>query len=319
MHRHALDVARDTHSLPDALRTTAQRIRAIRSRLRAIDPDVVIGMTTTAGVLATLASQRSRWLVVVEEHIHPPAMPPGRPWEQLRRWTYPRASRVVVLTSESLAWLRRSIPGSRGVVIPNPIAYPAPTSEPMLLPEDLVTGDRHLLLAAGRLAPQKGFDVLITAFASLAGAHPSWDLVIVGEGPDRAALEARVASLGLTDRVRLPGVVGNVADWYARADLFVMSSRFEGFPMTLGEALAAGCPAVSFDCETGPRDLIQDGQNGRLVRPVEDPAALARTLSELMDDEPERRRMAAAATTVRDRYSLERILAMWDLAFQPPS
>ncbi|MFN8519719.1 MAG: glycosyltransferase [Chloroflexota bacterium] len=102
VHRHALDVARDTHSLPDALRTTAQRIRAIRSRLRAIDPDVVIGMTTTAGVLATLASQRSRWLVVVEEHIHPPAMPPGRPWSSSdagpirapRAWwcSHPRAS-----------------------------------------------------------------------------------------------------------------------------------------------------------------------------------------------------------------------------------
>jgi glycosyltransferase involved in cell wall biosynthesis len=119
----------------------------------------------------------------------------------------------------------------------------------------------------------------------------------------------------MSDRIHLPGVVGNVADWYERADLFVMSSRFEGFPMTLAEALAAGLPAVSYDCETGPRDLIEDGVTGRLVRPVEDIGELAAALSEVMTDDTERARMATRATSVRDRYSLERILGMWDDVF----
>ena len=313
--RHGLDLARDTRGLPDALRATGQRIRALREALRAIEPDAVVAMTTTAGVLSVIASQRQRWPVIVEEHIHPPKMPPGQPWDLLRRLTYPRAARIVMLTSESLAWLHSAIPRARGSVIPNPISYPMPVAEPVVPPDSLVRADRHLLLAAGRLAPQKGFDLLVPAFASIAATQPDWDLVILGEGPERAALEAQVQGSGLGDRILLPGVVGNVAHWYARADLFVMSSRFEGFPMTLAEALASGLPAVSFDCETGPRDLIEDGRQGRLVRPVEDPAALAAALDAVMTDEPGRRRMAEEAVSVRDRYSLERILGMWDAVF----
>jgi len=312
VRRHALDLARDTGSLPDALRATGQRIRALRSTLGSIDPDVVVGMTTTAGILSIIASSGRRWRVVVEEHIHPPKMPPGRPWELLRRWTYPRAARVVMLTSESLEWLRRTIPGAKGMVIPNPIAYPVADAEPVVIPDTLIGHDRRLLLAAGRLAPQKGFDLLIPAFASIADDQPDWDLVILGEGPERGALERQVAGHGLSARVRLPGIVGNVARWYARADLFVMSSRFEGFPMTLGEALAAGVPAVSYDCETGPRDLIEDGREGCLVRPVEDVAALAEGLARVMRDDAARAHMAREAVRVRDRYSLERILELWD-------
>jgi glycosyltransferase involved in cell wall biosynthesis len=313
--RHALGLARDTRGFLDAGRATSQRIRALRACLRTIDPDVVVGMTTTAGILSVIAASRSRWRVVVEEHIHPPKMPPGQPWDMLRRLTYPRASHIVVLTSETLAWLDQVIPAARGVVIPNPVTYPMPVTDPIVPPAALAKEGRRILLAAGRLAPQKGFDLLIPAFASVAKANPAWDLVILGEGPDRPALEALATLDGMGDRIHLPGVVGNVADWYERADLFVMSSRFEGFPMTLAEALAAGLPAVSYDCETGPRDLIEDGVSGRLVRPVEDIGELAAALSEVMTDDTDRARMATRATSVRDRYSLERILGMWDDVF----
>lgn len=312
IERHALDLAGVSRNILQALGATQRRVRALRRILRTIKPDVVVGMATTPAVLTVLASAGLGTRVVVEEHIHPPMKPLARPWEMARRLTYRRAARVVVLTSEGLDWLRVTIPRARGTVIPNPVAYPVPITDPVVDPGSIIGSDRRLLLAVGRLYRQKGFDLLVPAFASLADAHPAWDLVILGEGPERAPLEALIQARGMQTRIRMPGVIGNVAHWYARADLYVMSSRFEGFPMTLTEALASGCPAVSYDCDTGPRDLLSDGDSGLLVRPVGDVEALAAGLGALMDDEEGRRRMAGHAVSVRERYSLERILALWD-------
>ena len=121
------------------------------------------------------------------------------------------------------------------------------------------------MLAAGRLAPEKGFNSLIEAYASILQKHPNWNLAIVGEGSERQKLQSLIDAKGITSRVHMPGWAGNMADWYARADLYVMTSSFEGFPNTLAEALAHGIPAVSFDCDAGPRDIIHHGQDGLLV------------------------------------------------------
>jgi glycosyltransferase involved in cell wall biosynthesis len=254
--------------------------------------------------------------VVAAEHNYPPRLPAGAMWERLRRIAYPRTDRVIMLTSEGLEWLAGAIPRARGVVIPNAVPWPMPTGEPSLDPAAFVPPGMRLLLAVGRLAPQKGFDRAVAAFARVAREHPDWRFVVLGDGDDRAALEGQVAELGLAGRVALPGAAGNIAAWYRRADLFVMSSRFEGFPMTLAEALAHGCPAVSYDCDTGPRDLIADGVNGILVRPEGDIPALASALDRLMGHASAREAMAAAATEVRERYSMERILARWDLVLR---
>ena len=153
------------------------------------------------------------------------------------------------------------------------------------------------------------------SFATLAKRYADWDLVILGEGPLRGALELQINALGLESRVYLPGGVGNVGDWYARADLYVMSSSFEGFPNTLVEAMAHGCAAVSYDCNTGPRDIIRDGEDGMLVNPVGDVAALTSALDQLMGDDERRERMAQKAVDVRERFSQASILAMWDELF----
>ncbi len=168
--------------------------------------------------------------------------------------------------------------------------------------------------------PQKGFDLLIEAFALLAADHPDWSLLILGEGPERVALQARIEHLGVAAAVQLPGHVGNLADWYRRADLFVLSSRYEGFPNVLAEAMAHGCAAVSFDCPTGPRDIVRDEVDGLLVTPSGGPPALAGALSRLMQDESLRRRMAVNAREVADRFASDRILGLWTQALStvPP-
>lgn len=173
---------------------------------------------------------------------------------------------------------------------------------------------RKRALAAGRLVEQKGFDLLIEAFARVAGQHPQWDLVIVGDGPLRTDLEHAVRRRGLQNRVFLPGKVGNIGDWYEAAHLFVLSSRFEGFANVLAESLSHGLPAISFDCPTGPADIIRHGVDGLLV-PPNDVGKLAAAMSLVMNDENLRSALAARAVEARERFSVERIAAQWEALF----
>ncbi len=316
VRRIALDLASDSGNVFQAVWANLRRLAALRRVLREQQPDVVLGMMTTAAVLAVFANVGLSGKVVASEHIHPPQVSVGPLWDRLRRRSYPSAAWVAVLTDESRQWVQTHVPGCRIAVIPNAVPFPLPITEPVLPPERVVLGHRRIVLAVGRLAEQKGFDLLIEAFAGMAAMYADWDLVILGEGQERPDLEARVAALELEHRVKLPGRAGNVADWYRRADLYVMSSRFEGFPNTLAEAMAHGCPAVSFDCDTGPRDIIRDGVDGVLVRPVEDIGALAAALAQLMGNEDMRKRMAERAIEVRERFSMERITGMWEVLFE---
>ena len=171
---------------------------------------------------------------------------------------------------------------------------------------------RPRVVAAGRLVPQKGFDVLLRAFARVDA--PDWDLVIFGEGPERARLEALRASLGLHDRVRLAGTSDVLADELARSSLFVLASRFEGFPNVLCEAMAVGLPVIATRCPAGPEEIVRDGVDGRLVG-VDDVAGLARAMQELMTSPDTRARMSAASREVSERYGLARVVAEWDGVF----
>lgn len=297
------------------LRSYLQRFRRLRRMIREERPDVLVSFLTNVNVAAIAAACCLRVPVVVCEHTYPPLLGVGAVLHTLRRWTYSRATRVTMLTQEGLRWLESAIPRARGVVMPNPIPYPLREGEPRLPPDSVLSPHRKVLLAVGRLSEEKGLDRLVDAFSMLATAHPAWDLVVLGEGPLRAALEAQVSRLALGSRVMLPGRVGNVAEWYERADLYALSSRVEGFPNTLGEAMSHGCAAVSFDCDTGPRDLIRDGVDGLLVRPVGDVPALVAALDRLMRDDETRLRMGQAAQHVRERYSIDAMLARWDALF----
>lgn len=291
-----------------------QRLMALRNLLRQYKPNLILSFLPNVNVAAVLATRGMRVPLIVCERTYPPQLPLSWVWSLLRRWTYPLASRVTVLTSEGLDWLRREIPSAHGVVLPNPLLYPLPVKAPLLVPAAVVANERNVLLAVGRMSEEKGFKGLIGAFASLAGQHPQWDMVILGDGPQREELEQLVQDKGLAGRVLLPGRAGNVGAWYERAALYVLSSRVEGFPNSLGEAMAHGCAAVSFDCDTGPRDLIRHEVDGLLVPPG-DVVALAQSLGRLMQDDALRAQMASRALEVRSRYSMPRVLGMWDELF----
>lgn len=309
VQRHVLNTAGASAGKLQALWKNWLRIHRLRALIKKHKPDVLVGMMTTSSVLCLNAARGLPCKVIATEHTHPPSQSLSPFWVKARQKTYPQAAQVVALTQGTADWLQEQIPACKLSVIPNAVVWPMLAAEPVVPVPD--RQGRKRLLAVGRLHPVKGFDALLQAFASLSSYFPQWDLVILGEGALRPELEALIESLGLQDRVSMPGRVGNVVDWYKDSDLYVLSSRMEGLSNTLLEAMASGLPAVAYDCDTGPREVIRPGIDGVLVQPVSDVEALAAHLSDFMAHAEKRHAYGQRAADVRDRFSAARIFALW--------
>lgn len=288
-----------------------RRLWVLRKIIREEKPDVVVSFMLQVNIAAIMAGVMTGVPVIVSERTYPPMQPVTVGLKYLRHWCYSRASAVVMQTTQGKKWLESAIPRAQGRVIPNPVVYPLPGGEPRVMPDEVVPAGQKVLLAVGRLGEEKRFSQVIDAFSELADKYLQWDLVILGEGKEREALELKRGKYNLDARVHLPGRVGNLSDWYQRASLYVMSSLFEGFPNVLLEAMAYGLPVVSVDCDTGPRDIIQHDVDGWLVPSADNVAGLTRAIEALMADSAQRARMAAEAIKVRERFSMESVAASW--------
>ncbi len=280
------------------------RIRSLRRAIRLTQPDVVISFIDQMNVTTLLALVGTRIPVIISERASPLRYRISWPWRLLRLITYPFSDALVMQSPTLINWARRHIRASRIYVIPNPVMTDTAKPGPAL-------GLSPFILAIGRLTHQKGFDSLIEAFALCAQRHPAWRLVILGEGAERGALEHIITSKRLSGRVLMPGTQQDTSRWLGQADLFVLSSRYEGFPNALLEAMAAGLAVVSFACESGPPDIISHEINGLLV-PEGDVKALSKAMNGLMRDESLRRSLGTRALEVRDRFAINTILAAWD-------
>jgi glycosyltransferase involved in cell wall biosynthesis len=265
------------------LGTNFARVSRLRSALRELRPDVIVAFMTEANVIALWASRGLGIPVVVSERNQPDRPGLSRAHKLARRLTYPMASALVVQTDAIAAWGRAHfrIPVH---VIPNPVRLGTGDARR----ED---GEVQWLASLGRLAHQKGFDLLIKSFAAIAGRHPKWRLVIYGEGPDRQLLERLRDDSGLTDRILLPGLTKDAARALNEASLFVLPSRFEGYPNALLEALAQGLPVLATSCPGGTVEILANGVHGMLV-PANDVAAMTTALDAML-----------SAPDLRDAYA----------------
>jgi glycosyltransferase involved in cell wall biosynthesis len=220
---------------------------------------------------------------------------------------YPRLDAVTVLTRADFGSYREALgPSVRLELVPNGIPARLP------VPDDVERAP--MIAAAGRLSRQKGFDLLIEAFASIHAAHPGWELHIFGEGKSRRKLTRMIEERELGESVRLRGLSRNLEGELAKASIFALSSRKEGLPMVLLEAMSSGLPVVAFDCPTGPADVVEDGRNGLLI-PAEDVDGLAAGLSRLIQNGPERAALGEAARVTGTRYEMPVIAAQWEELF----
>jgi glycosyltransferase involved in cell wall biosynthesis len=217
---------------------------------------------------------------------------------------YSRLDALVVLTEGTLRGYQKHLDGATELrLIPN-------SARDLGEPADLSS---KTVLAAGRLTKQKGFDMLIPAWTKVAEKHPDWRLRICGEGLLRDRLEELVQEHGVNDSVSLAGAC-DMNEAMDSSSIFVMSSRFEGFPLILIEAMSKALAVVSFDCPTGPADIIDNGENGLLVE-FKNVDALADAITRFIEDEDLRRRCGPAAAETAKRYRIEEVGPMWDELF----
>lgn len=289
-------------------RVAGTKLSSLRSILTEEVPDIIISFLNTTNVKVLWAARGTGRPVIVSERSIPAALW----WDNslaravvfalLRRTFYRQAAALVVQTDAVAKWARKRV--RRVAIIPNAVL-------PLVEGGVGVTGRRKTLLAVGRLSREKGHDVLIRAFARIADCFPEWHLKIVGEGAFREWLEVLVQSLGVDDRVTLAPVTRDITRDYCEAGVFVLPSRFEGFPNALIEAMQCGCAVVAADCPVAPREILHNGRDGLLFASESD-VQLAEKLTGLMGDPPLRASLGAAAMESVKKYSSQAVLPLWD-------
>ncbi len=271
--------------------------------LHQVTADVVIGTTPAlnrfAGQFAPAGAAK-----VGQDHLNFPMRTGAAKPREFVRQTIEALDAFVPLTRADERDYRAMIGDATTEImaIPNPLSWPAASQ-----PSPLVN---KVVVAAGRLVPQKAFDRLIEAYAPLADARPDWRLDIYGTGATKPKLKRMIDALGVGSNVALRGYSRDIPSVFSQSSIYALSSRFEGFPMVLLEAMSVGLPMVAYDCPRGPAETVRDGVNGRLV-PNGDQAAFTAALEQLMDSPDLRQQMGAAALADAAAYEMPSIVDRW--------
>ena len=273
---------------------------ALYRYLKTMRGGVVVG--TRAGLNLAIARHAPASVTkVAQEHLHH-----GVYTDDIRavmRKLYPRLDLYVALTErDAEKWRRMLGDGVKVAAMPNAVPDTGEGVSPLT---------DKVVLASGRLTFQKGFDRLVPVWRQVAEKHPDWQLRIFGAGYQKDKLSELIAVNGLEDSAHLMGYSSQLFDEMRRASVFVMPSRFEGFPMTLLEAMSCGLPPVAYDFPNGARELVVDGVNGRLVA-NKDSDGMVRALCDLIEDEELRRKLGEQAPAAVDGYDIESLAARWD-------
>ncbi|MEV0590153.1 glycosyltransferase family 4 protein [Nonomuraea cavernae] len=275
--------------------------KAVIDYVSGLDDGILV---TTRPALNLISARRAPKSVirVAQDHMNLAAYPePVR--KEIARY-YGRFDAVVVLTKTNQREYRALLPRTPIVRIPNAVH----------LSHELSRQTDPIVVTAGRLVRQKGYDLLIPAFAAAAERHPGWQLRVFGSGPKKDSLASLIEEHGMGDRIRLMGRTERLDEELASASIYALSSRFEGLPMVMIEAMGHALPVAAFDCPTGPADVLTPEVDGLLV-PPEDVDGLASALDRLMGDRALRLRIGAAAAQTARNYAPDVIMPVWEDLF----
>jgi GalNAc-alpha-(1->4)-GalNAc-alpha-(1->3)-diNAcBac-PP-undecaprenol alpha-1,4-N-acetyl-D-galactosaminyltransferase len=299
VRRHGLGLLAASTSPVSGLLANLRRVRVLRTTLQNIQPDLLLSFCDQMNIVTLQAARRLSAPVIVSEHSNPAKQRLSRIWEAWRSHTYPSCSRCVVLTDEIAQYVQRWVRADKVYVIP--AAIDPPTQRPP------ATRSNTLILAVGRLSPEKGFDLLIEAWRRIHQQLPGWELHIAGAGSELAALTELARGL---PSVKLLGWIPNAWPLYQQATLFVLPSRYEGFPVALVEALSQGCPSIATRCTeatlrpplSDALELVDTDSSGQLA------AAIVR-----LAERPEKRdELSVAGIRASLGFHWDTIGRLWD-------
>ena len=279
-----------------------KRLFYLRKTIKRLNPDKVISFIDMMNIIVLMVTRGLRVPVVISERIDPNYHPISKLTEWLRYRLYPFAACLVVQTESAVRYFPPYFKKFT-TIIPNPVVCPEAQKKSY-------ANKIQYVVTVGRLDDQKGHDILIRVFAIVAQHYPELTLTLYGEGVNRKNLEALIVSLGLDQKVFLPGTTKKIQEILRDADLFVFPSRYEGFPNALCEAMAAGLPVIASNC-SGNIDVVRDGIDGRLF-PVDDMQSLTNIMLTLLGNPVQCEKLGCRAKEISDRFHSDRIFGLWD-------
>lgn len=287
--------------IPNNFNRITNYIRVVKR----VSPDVIISFTDNANVFTLFYNVLLRQRIIIAQRTNPLENTLIKSMKWMPGVLYRNASALVVQTKQTLEIYRKMNFKMPPIVeiIQNPLTHE-------LWESNGGEARKNIILAVGRLNNhEKQFDRLIKIFKAC--RLPGWQLHIAGTGKDEQALQELIKESGLENAVMLLGEVTDMKTLYQSAKIFALTSAFEGMPNALCEAMANGCACVSYDCQTGPAELISNGEDGILVA-QDDEAEFGRQLGRLMADESEISRIAGHGIEIRERLDADKIMGQWN-------
>ena len=302
-----LHTTANSMSFLSPLVNAVKRYRLLPETIKKISPDVTIPFMDTSIVWTFFSRFYTKVPLVMVFQVTPTQSVMRSSFRLLIKKLYKKADAAVMLTYDMEAVFNRmniALPAKK-FVIPNPL------TDDIIFKEDLPRED--VILAVGRLADQKQFDLLIKMYYKLQPTH--WVLWIVGEGENRKPLENLIEGYKLQNKVILWGAQKNVSKFYAGSKIFAMPSAFEGFPVALCEAMANGCACIAFNCELGPADIIENNINGLFIEDQNVEKFLT-GLSQLMNSPEDITRFSEKAKHFFDKVDIKKLIFKWEAAVE---
>lgn len=311
--RHGLDLQRDSQNRLQGAIANVQRVRRLRDLLRRLSPQFILSFCDRMNIVTASAARGLHVPLWLSEHSDPRKQSLGPVWEAWRSRAYRSATGCIVLTDPIARWMHKRFPGLPVKVIPPAISPPPSISQAASQTQQHITasGDkRKRLLALGRHSAEKNFSGLLRAWQTVAAEFPQWQLVVAGDGPLHGQLLRDSQALNLGDSVQFTGWVSDAWSLMAACDALVLPSIYEGFPVTLLEAMAVGLPCVSTQASDAVNDLAAVG--AVLMARSPDPADLAAALRNLLGSPERKVALSLAARAAAANYLWTEIGPMWD-------